>query len=142
MREFYDKSSNYISRYGILHFLIASKHISANNLKTFLNKRNDININGRHKNHKGGTALHVAVINGNYKKAEILVNKGAKTNIKDNNNKTPFDYANNSRMEAILLKPQLKNLALVYASKGIPVSLAYKFVYNGFSNNRKRIVKG
>ena len=84
----------------------------------------------------------MAVKNGNYKKAEILVNKGAKTNIKDNNNKTPFDYANNSRMEAILLKPQLKNLALVYASKGIPVSLAYKFIYNGFSNNRKRNVKG
>ena len=142
MREFHDKSLNYISRYGILHFLTASKHISANNLKTFLNNRNDININGKHKSHEGGTALHVAVKNGNYKKAEILVNKGAKTNIKDNYNNTPFDYVKDKRMETILLKPQLKNLALVYASKGIPVSLAYKFIYNGFSNNRKRIVKG
>ena len=137
MREFYDKSSNYISRYGILHFFTASKTISANNLKNFLNKRNDININGKHKSHKGGTALHVAVINGNYKKAEILVNKGAKTNIKDNYNKTPFDYVKNNdkKMEAILLKPQLKNLALVYASKGAPKSLAYKFAYNGLRKN-------
>jgi len=131
MNDFYNKSSNYISRYGILHFLTASKTISANNLKNFLNKRNDININGKSIAHGGQTPLHVAVINGNYKKAEILVNKGAKTNIKDNHNKTPFDYVNNSRMETILLKPRMKNLALVYARKGVPVSLAYKFAYNG-----------
>jgi len=135
MREFNDKSSNYISRYGILHFFSAYKAISANNLKNFLNKRNNININGKHISHNGGTPLHVAVKHGNYKKAEILVNKGARTNIKDDFNKTPFDYVKDKRMEMTLLKPQLKNLALIYRTKGIPSSLAYKFAYNGSRKN-------
>ena len=140
-----NESSNMIRRLGILQMVVASNNISANNLKSLLNNRPDITINSTHKTlFYKKTPLHVAVINGNYNKAKVLINHGAKTNIRDGSNKTPLDYAKNNKMRNLLSPQRVKNnfktLSLLYGRQGFSPALASKFTYNGFSNNRKRIV--
>ena len=112
----------------------------------FLNKRNDININSKHKLFFGGTPLHVAVKLRNYKKVKVLLNKGAKINIEDAKYRKPIDYAKlgDNRMKNLLSPQRVKNnfklLSLLYGKKGFSPSLASHFAYKGLSKNRKRIV--
>lgn len=55
-----------------------------------LPKTQNINLQ---ENHLGNTPLHIASINGDLKSAELLMNAGAKTDIKNSLQKTPLDYA-------------------------------------------------
>ena len=50
----------------------------------------------------GNTALHNAVLNGNVKSVEILVEAGAKKNIKNYQNETPLDLAKRHRNDEII----------------------------------------
>lgn len=137
-------TANFIMRSGLLQMIIESKNISSNNLEKLLKKRNDIIINGTHKRWYKRTPLHVAVLHGNYNKAKVLINHGAKTNIRDGSNKTPLDYAKDNKMRNLIsprrVKNNFKTLSLLYGRQGFSPALASKFAYNGFSNNRKRIV--
>lgn len=60
-------------------------------VKSLLENKNISNINTQ--NNKGETPLIIAVKNGHYNIAELLLSKGAKIGILDNKNETAYSYA-------------------------------------------------
>ena len=54
------------------------------------------------KNNHGETPLHIAAREGHIDIAELLINKGADVNAKNNYGKTPFDYAKNEEIRQLL----------------------------------------
>ena len=54
------------------------------------------------KNNHGETPLHIAAREGHIDIAELLINKGADINAKNNYGKTPFDCAKNEEIRQLL----------------------------------------
>lgn len=59
-----------------------------------------VNVNATDKN--GVSALHYATMFNDTKMAKKLINAGAKTDLKDNNGKTPYDYIQSYKNEEII----------------------------------------
>ncbi|TKZ32334.1 ankyrin repeat domain-containing protein [Brachyspira catarrhinii] len=76
-------------------------YVNTENLHEILECIYEKNTNINFQDENGKTPLIIAVIKGNKDIVRALINAGADLNIKDNDNKTALDYAENNNFEEI-----------------------------------------
>lgn len=85
------------------------------------------------KNNNGDTALHLACKNHNLKIVELLYRKGASVYLKNNENKTSFEYLNPNELNYMYeLRDRVHGLG-VYEYKPRPEPKHYGLTSSGYS---------